>query len=148
MKSFFVKLMASVCFCGYAPIASGTVGTIPAFVFLWFVDLSVWAWVALLLVGTAVSIAVATPAEKLFGKKDDGRIVIDELIGACFALCGVPKILWVYCVAFSLFRAFDVIKPFGIRKSQQLKGGWGIVIDDVLAGIATNMVIQIIVRIQ
>ena len=103
--------------------------------------------------GIAVLIAVLFPigvwasgeAEKTLGH-DAGPIVIDEVLGMLTALWGVglgSRPLLALGLAFLLFRLFDIWKPFPIRESQRLRGGWGVVIDDLLAGVATNLVLRI-----
>jgi phosphatidylglycerophosphatase A len=140
----FIRIIASGFGSGYMPIASGTWGSAVGMVIAWlfFGDLRVA--VVLTLAVTALSIPVATRAEKLYGTKDDGRIVIDEIVGYWVSVLLLPHTLPVYIAAFFLFRLFDVLKPLGINRTQQLPGGWGIVIDDVLAGLLSNIVIHAI----
>ena len=85
---------------------------------------------------------VAGAAEKAFGSHDDKRIVIDEIAGYLVAAAWLPHTFAVAVTAFVLFRFFDVAKPLFIRSSQRLPGGWGIVADDILAGIVTNVIIR------
>jgi phosphatidylglycerophosphatase A len=103
----------------------------------------------------AIAILAATPlaiwasgeAEKELGH-DAHPIVIDEVVGMMIAVWGVPRaagappVLFL-AAAFLLFRLYDIVKPFPIRRSQALPGGWGIVVDDVLAGIAANLTLRL-----
>jgi phosphatidylglycerophosphatase A len=144
MKKLLVKILASGLGSGYSPLASGTAGTLVAALVYWFVFprspvLFWWLAAAVLL----VSVPVSTAAEKLYGKKDDGHIVIDEVIGFWISVAFLPYSLKVTIAAFFLFRLFDVIKPFFIRKVQSWHGGWGVVADDVFAALLTNIVLQI-----
>jgi phosphatidylglycerophosphatase A len=104
-------------------------------------------------VGTGIAILVLLPlsiwasgeAEGDLGR-DAHPIVIDEVLGMLISVWGVPYArspALVLGVGFVLFRVFDVLKPFGIRRSQDLPGGWGVVVDDVLAGIASNLVLRL-----
>jgi phosphatidylglycerophosphatase A len=81
---------------------------------------------------------------------DAHPIVIDEVAGMLIALLGVPhraaSPALLLGSAFLLFRLFDIVKPFPIRQVQRLPGGWGVVTDDLLAGIATNLVLQLAAR--
>jgi phosphatidylglycerophosphatase A len=77
--------------------------------------------------------------------KDPGIIVIDEMVGQWCALLFLPFTIPIFIASFFLFRAFDIIKPFPARKSEDLKGGAGIMIDDIIAGIYANIILQIIV---
>ena len=77
--------------------------------------------------------------------KDSPRIVIDEVAGMCLSLLFVP-VRWQYlAIGLLLFRFFDIAKPLYIRKMENLKGGWGVMMDDMLAGLYSNLVLQIIV---
>ena len=94
------------------------------------------ARVALLLIAgvAAVSVWSAGEAEKVLGH-DAKPIVIDEVVGQSLALLLVPHSAWAFLAAFLLFRLFDIWKPLGARESQDLPGGWGIIADDVIAGL-------------
>jgi phosphatidylglycerophosphatase A len=74
--------------------------------------------------------------------KDNYRIVIDEVAGMSLSLCFVP-VAWPYVLAaFVLFRLFDITKPFFIRRMEGLPGGWGVMMDDMLAGLYANLLLQ------
>jgi phosphatidylglycerophosphatase A len=124
------------------PIASGTWGSAVGMLIAWLFFGNTSVALILTLLVLVISIPVSTRAEKIFGTKDDGRIVIDEIVGYWISVLFLPRTLIVYAAAFFLFRLLDVLKPLGIRRSQDLPGGWGIVIDDVLAGLLTNLIIQ------
>lgn len=74
--------------------------------------------------------------------KDSSKVVIDEVAGMAISLLFVPFELKYIVIAFVLFRFFDIVKPLFIRKIEQLPGGWGVMMDDVLAGVYTNGVVQ------
>jgi phosphatidylglycerophosphatase A len=77
--------------------------------------------------------------------KDSYRIVIDEVAGMCLSLLFIP-VRWQYMViGLFLFRFFDIVKPLYIRKMEQLNGGWGVMMDDMLAGLYSNLALQVIV---
>ena len=79
-----------------------------------------------------LSVWISENAEIFFGKKDDGRIVIDEMIGFFITMLWIPKTLSFIILGFFLFRFFDILKPFPIRRMERpLKGGYGVVLDDV-----------------
>ena len=78
---------------------------------------------------------------------DNGKIVVDEFIGFLFALLFLPKTLMVIIIAFILFRIFDIFKPEPVNVLQKLSGGWGVLADDVMAGIYANFSLQILIRI-
>jgi phosphatidylglycerophosphatase A len=99
-------------------------------------------WVVLL-VTAVVSIPASTRVERAHGK-DPSCVVIDEVVGIQIALVGAEPTLLGVCVAFFLFRLFDIIKPFPIHRLQSLPGGWGIVADDALAGLYARIVLVVI----
>ncbi len=99
----------------------------------------------LILLGVvAVSVAVSDAAEEAMGFHDDPRIVIDEWAGYLCAVAFLPQTPLVLIGAFILFRVFDVIKPGPIRALARLPGGWGVVMDDVLAGLMANGCIRLV----
>jgi phosphatidylglycerophosphatase A len=105
--------------------------------------------VAILLV-TPLAIWASGEAEKELGH-DAHPIVIDEVAGMLVAVIAVPHAssspLLLLAAAFLLFRIFDIVKPFPIGRAQRLPGGWGVVADDLLAGVATNLALRLAVRV-
>ncbi len=99
-------------------------------------ELAVWLGVFLL------SVAVSDAAEELMGRKDDPRIVIDEVIGYLTAMLLLPRSWPVAIAGFLLFRILDVSKPGWIKSASKLPGGWGVVVDDLLAGVVANVLLR------
>ena len=84
----------------------------------------------------------------LFRSKDSYRVVIDEVAGMGITLFAIPD-TWQYVgIGLVLFRFFDIAKPLFIRKMEKLRGGWGVMLDDVLAGVYANLLLQIVVLIK
>ena len=140
MKTF-AKWLALLGPAGLAPIAPATAGSALVTVIAWYVPrlpLPFWpgllAWFGLLVIGTLIAVWAAGEAEKELGH-DAKPICIDEAVGQVISLLFVPHTIAAFATAFALFRVFDVIKPFGARQIQDLPGGWGVVMDDVIAGI-------------
>jgi phosphatidylglycerophosphatase A len=143
----FVKMIASAGFAGYCPIAPGTAGSLVGLVIWWFgADLNIWLQLSFIVTLFFLGVWAATLAEKDWGH-DAGKIVIDEVLGMWVTLWLVPKSLWLFAAGFLLFRVFDIIKPLGARQSQKLPGGWGVMVDDLLAGVYANLVLQFVSRI-
>ncbi len=144
MSRFFL-LFATGFGVGYSPIAPGTLGTlitIPLYYFLSAIRSPLYE--ITLIAFIFLSIWISESAEIFFGKKDDPRIVIDEMIGFLIAMLWVPKTTRFIIIGFFLFRFFDILKPFPIRRlERRLKGGFGVVLDDVLAGIYANIILQL-----
>ncbi len=87
----------------------------------------------------------ASVVEREWGK-DPNRVVIDEVQGMCVSLFMLP-VTWKYVLlAFILFRFFDITKPLFIRKAEALPSGWGVMMDDLLAGICSNVILQLVAK--
>jgi phosphatidylglycerophosphatase A len=143
MIGFVSRMIATFFGAGYVTKVSGTVGSVLALVILWFLPpvTGWWLWIglpALFLIGVWAS----TRAETYLGH-DANSILIDEIAGQWLVLAFVPKKAVIWIIGFFLFRAFDVLKPFPVNKSQKLPGGWGIMVDDVLAGLYALILIRI-----
>jgi phosphatidylglycerophosphatase A len=120
---------------GYVPKAPGLAGSLVGLAWWWALA-HLPAWFAGACFGASVpaAIGVAGAAARALGQKDPPRVVIDEIVAVPLALAGATGAWWL--PAFVLFRVFDVWKPWPIRQSQALPGGWGIVADDLLAALA------------
>jgi len=140
-----ITLLATGFGSGRAPFAPGTAGTLVG-VFICLLCLPM-PWILRLLFVLALlalSLYVAGQAEKIYQKKDDQRIVIDEIIGLQITMLPVAINGLNLCAGFVLFRIFDILKPFPVRNLQELPGGWGIVADDVAAGIYAGAVMWLL----
>jgi len=135
---------------GYSPIASGTVGSaVGVLLFLllvWVLELSTLGLLAVIAALTVIGIWAAARAEGIFGRKDDGRITIDEVVGMLIALVALPARIEVIVAAFFLFRLFDVWKPPPANRLEALGGGTGVVADDMMAGVYANLAGQVLWR--
>jgi phosphatidylglycerophosphatase A len=121
---------------GRAPVAPGTVASAVTVIALWLLALGPLALTALLIVVTVLGTWAAEGAERALGRgKDPGAIVIDEVAGMILAVLAVPPTPAVLALAFLLFRVFDVTKPFPANVSQRLRGGLGVMVDDLVAGL-------------
>jgi len=124
---------------GLMPVASGTFGTLLALPIIWLL----WAhweiglvWQGVIAAGLSLAaIPVCSVAERYFGTKDDGRIVADEYMTFPLSMIGLPWNPWVLLTAFLSCRFFDIAKPAPANQLQRIKGGTGIVIDDVVASL-------------
>jgi len=107
----------------------------------WLIATTVILIIAFTLIGAWSS----TIVEEYWGE-DPSRVVIDEIVGQWIVLLAIPSIFswWHVLIAFILFRFFDIVKPLGIRKMENLKGGWGIMADDLLSGCYGAIVLIVI----
>jgi phosphatidylglycerophosphatase A len=94
---------------------------------------------------SALGIWSGNVVEAIWGK-DHNRVVIDEVAGMCIALLWVPVTPLNILMGLILFRFFDILKPLFIRRLEDLPGGWGVMFDDILAGVYANIVLQVILR--
>ncbi len=146
MKKFVIYGLGTGLGSGYAPIAPGTAGSLVGLAFMYFFPLNNWYWLALTIFFFFVGVWASTIIEKEKGE-DPPIVVIDEVVGQWVALLFLPVYsVKVFVLAFLLFRLFDVRKPPPIDQSQRLKAGYGIMIDDVIAGVYANIILQLIFR--
>jgi phosphatidylglycerophosphatase A len=150
--------------------ASGTWGSLPSVVLAGVLIACGWrpsgagalasagyhaVMLGVLAVFTLACIVYGDAAEAAFGKKDPGQIVADETAGQCLPLLalpaaatlGLPHALGTLALAFVAFRAFDVLKLWPARGLQRVPGGWGVVLDDLVAGVQAAVVVQAVARV-
>lgn len=139
------KTIATVFGIGYIQKGAGTIAAI-IYCLLWYLSPAVGliATVTAILAVTVLGIWSGNHVEKQWGK-DSNRVVIDEFAGMMITLINTPVQIKYLITGLLLFRFFDIVKPLGIRKLELIKGGWGVMADDVLAGIYALIVLQIIV---
>jgi phosphatidylglycerophosphatase A len=119
---------------GYAPVASGTVGSAVALVLLWLIPFTLTGLAITLGALVVGGLWAGGRVERALEQKDPGIIVVDEVAGMTLSVLLLPRTIPVLLVAFFLFRLFDVWKPFPARESQAFTGGLGVMIDDLIAG--------------
>ena len=139
------KAIATALGAGYSPIAPGTCGTAVTVPLVFaLAPLPVWQYALITAVLTAIAIVAAERADRAWGTHDSGRIVIDEVVGYMATMTLVDRSHWApLAVGFVVFRALDIIKPPPIRwLDENLPGGYGVVLDDVAAGVL-GMVIMV-----
>lgn len=141
------KIIGSGLYTGFAPIASGTVASIAALIIFLIPG---FENPSLILFVISLSIIfgknIADKFEVKYGN-DPKQFTLDEFIGTWISLLFIPKKIWFLVPAFFLWRAMDILKPFPIRKMESFKGGWGVFLDDVVAGIYTFIIIQIAIHL-
>ncbi len=143
MRVKVAYLIATWFGCGYSPKAPGTAGSLAAIVMaIALHQLAPWHFAVLaaliFIPGTCAAGVVAVHS----GRKDPQFVVVDEVIGQWIALAGASTFNWKsYLAAFALFRFFDILKPPPVRQLESLPGGWGINLDDVMAGVYGALVL-------
>lgn len=136
--------IAQGAYSGRSPIAPGTAGTLVGMLpYLLIKDLGAFGYGVACVMVIALGTWAAGHVDRMFGTKDNSSIVIDEIAGFLIALFLVP-FSWGYCAAgFLLFRVFDIVKPWPLRSFERIPGGPGVMLDDLGAGIYTNIVLQV-----
>ncbi len=147
MNKFFI-LAASWFGTGFSPVASGTVGTLAAIpLYLLMMRLPLPVYVAVTIVFTLCSCWISGRAEVVFGEKDSSKIVIDEVAGYLVTMVAVPGSWKTVALGFLLFRFFDVTKiPPARYFDRHLKNGYGVVLDDVVAGVYSCISLHVLLR--
>jgi phosphatidylglycerophosphatase A len=136
-------LIATVFGAGYSPLVPGTVGSAVTVALLWLIPFSSAGLVLFLVAVVVVGTWAAHRAERVIGGKDPGAIVIDEVAGMTLSVVAFPLTPSVLLVGFVLFRIFDVWKPPPARESQRIRGGVGVMIDDLIAGLYALAIIAV-----
>jgi len=138
------KYIATLGIIGYIPVAPGTFGTLTAFIFFMLLKPSPYIHLVLLVFVLPIGIISSHIAEKLLNSEDSRHIVIDEFYGYLLSVLFIPLSISYALAAFFLFRFFDILKPFPIKKIENvLRGGTGVMADDIMAAIYTNIILQI-----
>ncbi len=127
---------------GYIPYIPGTIGSLVALLLFIFIPFQDYIWLAISIIMFLLGVWVSGTVEKDKGK-DPGIVVIDEFVGQWIALLFLPRILWIFIVSFFVFRILDIIKPFPAADLEELDGGIGIMLDDIIVAIYTNMALQL-----
>lgn len=122
---------------GYWPLAPGTAASFLTLLLLWAIPFSARGLFLTFLVLVGVGVWAAGRSERVLGRTDPDVIVIDEIAGMTLSVLALPRSLELFLAAFVLFRIMDIVKPFPIRQSQALRGGLGVVLDDLIAGAYT-----------
>lgn len=142
--SWLIRFLATGFFAGYLPYAPGTYGTVlSGLIYLLVFPSDTLARICILALSVPAAVFLSGSAEKVLGKKDDRRIVIDEVVGFWLVLAFVPRSLKIGLAAFVLFRVFDAYKPRFVRKIEKLPAGLGVVGDDIAAALLTIISVRL-----
>ena len=141
------KMISSFFGIGYIGKGAGTIAAAVCCLCWWLIPafrngygFALMASILIVIVG----IWSAGKVESVWGK-DHQQVVIDEVAGMCLSLLWIPVYPKYILAAFLLFRFFDIVKPLFIRRLELLPGGWGVMLDDLLAGLYANIVLQLMI---
>lgn len=147
------KAVASVGYLTYLPAAlrkdskttgAGLIGTAAGLIAWRWVPAAPLEQLCILVGGLFIATAISDRAEQAMGVVDDPRIVLDEWVGIWISMAFLPRSIEYMLLAFVVFRILDVWKPGPIRKLSHFPGGWGVMLDDVLAGLCANLCLQVV----
>jgi phosphatidylglycerophosphatase A len=142
----YLALAIATCGVGYLPLIPGTFGSLLGVAM--FLLLPRIALPIAILAFTFAGIWAATLTEEMSGRKDPGKIVVDEVAGQLIALLPLAFVKWsmtMVMVSFILFRFFDILKPYPANRLQELKGGVGVMCDDLVAGAYAAIIVGVLV---
>ncbi|MFH0764392.1 MAG: phosphatidylglycerophosphatase A [Candidatus Omnitrophota bacterium] len=142
-----VKLITSFFYLGHSPFMPGTIGSLGGLAVYFLVKNNEILYAFSILFLFFLGVLFAGEAEKIYKRKDAGMIVIDEACGMLISLFLVPYSLFAVILGFLLFRIFDILKPWPARRMERLTGSLGIMFDDIVAALYTNLILQFIIRI-
>ena len=138
----WIGLVASGGPVGYSPVAPGTAGSLLGFLIYWLLpSWPAWAWGGFAMIMFFLGVPICTVGESIWGR-DAHRIVFDEIVGYWTTMFLLPKMLGIAVLGFFIFRFMDVLKPFPAGRSQRLPGGWGVMMDDLIAGLYSSAVLH------
>jgi phosphatidylglycerophosphatase A len=140
-----IVFLSSGFLSGFIPHIPGTAGTLTGLLIYWLLlqRMAPLAFLPLLLSLLLLGSLLCTKAEAYLGKPDAAPIVWDEWVGYWISVALLPPTAWVLWGGFFLFRLFDILKPPPIRRLQSLRGGWGVMVDDLVAGLYANLLLRI-----
>ena len=142
--NIFEKMLGSGFFTGYIPIVPGTFGSLAGLLIYYIPGFEKPVIILpAIIVFTVYGIYVGNKFDKVYGK-DPRQCTIDEVVGMWISLLFLPKQIVISILAFIIWRAFDIVKPFPAKNLEKLEGGLGIMIDDVVSGLYSLIVLQVI----
>ncbi|MEE9572970.1 MAG: phosphatidylglycerophosphatase A [Candidatus Neomarinimicrobiota bacterium] len=146
MKNILANWVSTVLKIGYLPIAPGTWGSLAA-IAVWFIiieSISTITFIVVIIIIFTFGVYTSSVTERYLKKKDPSIIIIDEWVGQWITLLFLHKSLQWGLVAFALFRLFDIWKPYPLKTIDKIQGGWGIMLDDVAAGVYALLVLSVL----
>jgi phosphatidylglycerophosphatase A len=145
--NFFEKFFGSGFYTGYIPLASGTFASLAALAIYFIPNFEKpYVIIPAIFVFIFLGIRLGTKFESLYGK-DPAECTIDEVVGMWITLLFLPKDFFIALIAFVVWRTLDIIKPFPAKRSESLKGGLGVMMDDIISAIYSLIIVHIILVI-
>ena len=146
MSDKIIKMLSTWFYVGNFPVAPGTAASAVGAIIAIICSSNIFFYLCVILIVTILGFMVSGRMEKILNQEDPGCIVIDEVAGIMIAFFLLPMTPVVIVTAFFLFRAFDMFKIYPVNKFEQLESSTGVMMDDIIAGIYTNIVMQFAIR--
>jgi phosphatidylglycerophosphatase A len=146
MRKLIIKTLSSFFYVGYLPFMPGTFASLAGLGLFYLVKGKTLTYLIVTSCLLFMGFLISGEAEEIFNKKDHRSIVIDEVCGMLLSLLFIPYEPKFVIIAFFVFRLMDTVKPYPADRLQDLKGSLGVMSDDIIAGIYTNIILQIALR--
>lgn len=143
--NYLALALSTFFFAGYLPFP-GTSASLAGILLFFLVKDNILLYLLLTLIFILLGLSITGRSERILGRKDPPCVVIDEVVGMFISLIFLPYNLRLVILAFILFRILDIFKPYPISKLQKVAGGAGIMGDDIIAGLYTNIILQLVLR--
>ena len=136
------RFVATFFYLGKLPFAPGSWGSLGALLLWLILPVTFSVHLSVIIILFVLGVYSSSRIVKYLDDHDPSEVVIDEVVGMGISLFMLPHNFWLYFLSFILFRVFDILKPSFIYRIQNLSGGWGIMLDDVLAGLLTFAIVK------
>ena len=136
------RFVATFFYLGKLPFAPGSWGSLGALLLWLLLPVIFSVQLSVIIILFVLGVYSSSRIAKYLDDHDPSEVVIDEVVGMGISLFMLPHNFWLYLLSFILFRVFDILKPSFIYRIQNLPGGWGIMLDDVLAGLLTFTIVK------
>ncbi len=147
MFNFIVRILSTFFYVGYLPLIPGTFGSLAGIALFYLVKdnpVNYIFWITVIMIA---GFLVCGRAEEIMQKKDPRYVVIDEVSGMLLSLLFLPYDIKIVIIAFILFRILDTLKPFPAGRLERFKGSLGVMGDDLIAGLYTNIILQVALKV-
>ena len=136
------RFVATFFYLGKLPFAPGSWGSLGALLLWLLLPVTFSVHLSVIIILFVLGVYSSSKMAKYLDEHDPSEVVIDEVVGMGISLFMLPHNFLLYLLSFILFRVFDILKPSFIYRIQNLSGGWGIMLDDVLAGLLTFTIVK------
>ena len=136
------RFVATFFYLGKLPFAPGSWGSLGALLLWLLLPVTFSVHLSVIIILFVLGVYSSSRMAQYLDDHDPSEVVIDEVVGMGISLFMLPHNFWLYFLSFILFRIFDILKPSFIYRIQNLSGGWGIMLDDVLAGLLTFTIVK------